>query len=373
MVIQSSARASTYYGEFLKRFGEECYRTWRTEIFTGLAITVVIYLISWRDKTASEAALVAVEASLIVFAGFVIVQLFRTPFLLHRERTDSISGDQRSVHWGYGVIGVALLLALVAVISYRIAKPWLFQLQNITLNAPPPPAITQTRSQTSTEGLRGKTPSKSPQQPASQQSAIPTSPVQTSTQSAVQTPAQPNQSAPPQTPLERLTQANKNLPPVERNQVAGAFIDYAKFLEQGSTLYYKASAVDGQIQQDRLNGSIAKDFEVHIKNLHEMKASAETYANAFRQVRDKWKYYPDEAEYIFGDNPDNLGPYVLMNGIDAYANYLEDWAKISNKNDQSVLKLLANQQSNFNDSLDRFIKWIHECQQRFEAIKKSIQ
>jgi hypothetical protein len=184
---------------------------------------------------------------------------------------------------------------------------------------------------------------------------------------------QPGPGSPPPTQLEKLTQANKNLPPIERNQVAGAFIDYAKFLEQGSALYYKANAEGGQIQQDRLNGSIAKDFEAHIRTLHEMKASAETYANAFRQVRDKWKYYPDEAEYIFGDNPDNLGPYMLMNGVDAYANYLENWAKISNKNDQSVLILLANQQNNFNDSLDRFIKWVHVCQQRFEAIKKSIQ
>jgi len=35
------AKASTYYWEFLKRFGEECYRTWRAEISTVLVVTLV--------------------------------------------------------------------------------------------------------------------------------------------------------------------------------------------------------------------------------------------------------------------------------------------------------------------------------------------
>jgi hypothetical protein len=372
LVIQSSSRASTYYWEFLKRFGEEGYRTWRAEIFTGVVITGVIYLISWRDKTAREAALIAVEASLIVFAGFVIIQLFRTPFLLHRERVHPASGDQTVVHWRYGILGVALLLALSAVVSYRITKPWLFPMQNISLNAPPPPAITQTPPSQPTESSRGKNPSKSLQQSASQQSAISTSPVQTAAPST-QTQAQPTQAAAPQTPLEKLTQTNRNLPPVERNQVAETFIDYAKFLEEGSALFYKANAEGGQIQHDWQDGSIAKDFVVHITKLREIDASASAYSQAFIQIRNKWKYYPDQTDYVFGYNADNLGPNTLMNAVEEYATHLDRWGKIQNKDQRDVLNLLGNEQRNFNESLDHFIQWVHGCQSRLEQMKKSIQ
>lgn len=189
---------------------------------------------------------------------------------------------------------------------------------------------------------------------------------------AIQPPAQVNQAAPP-TWLERVTQINKNLAKGDRDRLSDAFFDYSKFLDQGSDLYYSANSEGGQIQQGRENGSIAKDFDVHIKKLRDADVSAKAYSKAFTQIRDKWKYYPDQTGYIFGDNPDNLGPNTLINGVSAFANYLDNWAKISNKDEQSILILLAYQQNEFSDSLNRFMRWIQGCEQRLEQMKKSIQ
>jgi hypothetical protein len=184
---------------------------------------------------------------------------------------------------------------------------------------------------------------------------------------------QRNQGTTPQTQLERLIQTDKNLPKGDRDRLADAFFDYAKVLEEGSAIYYKANNEGAEIQHAREDGSIANNFETHVKKLRELTASAWVYAKAFPQIRDKWKYYPDQTDYIFGDNPDNLGPYTLINASDAYANYLENWGKISNKDQQGVLILLASQQNDFNDSLTRFVHWKQGCEQRLEQMKKSIQ
>jgi hypothetical protein len=191
------------------------------------------------------------------------------------------------------------------------------------------------------------------------------------TQTIPQQPASPVQV--PQTQFEKLIQTNKTLTKGDRDRLAEALHDYSTFLDQGRDLYSKANAERGQIEQGRTSGSIAKDFAVHVNKLREMDASAWAYSKAFIQLREQWKYYPSQTGYIFGDNPDNLGPNVLINGDEAFAGYLENWGKISNKDEQSVLTLLAIQGNDFNDSLNRFIHWVQGCEQRLEETKQSIQ
>ena len=86
--------ARSYYWESCKRFGQECYRTWRQELAIGVVIAGIAFLLTYRDKSALEQFLVVVEATAIVFALFVLFHLARTPFILHypSSRTGSPTG-----------------------------------------------------------------------------------------------------------------------------------------------------------------------------------------------------------------------------------------------------------------------------------------
>jgi hypothetical protein len=130
---------SSYYWEWCKRFGNECYRTWRAELSTAFVVTVVACLITWRERTAWDSILVALEANLIVFAIFVMGHLFRVPFLLHNERNYPPAGGIRYVAPSFGVLGAVILLGITVGIVYRSAKPFAFQLPNITIKAPVQP------------------------------------------------------------------------------------------------------------------------------------------------------------------------------------------------------------------------------------------
>jgi hypothetical protein len=201
----------------------------------------------------------------------------------------------------------------------------------------------------------------------------PKSPQGETAPAAAQSSVQASQGGGAQTFLERVTQINRNLAKGDRDRLADAFFEYAQFLNQGRALYYKANSEGSQIQHGWQDGSIGKDFETHITKLREIDTAAWAYSKAFVQIREKWKYYQDQTNYIFGDNPDNLGPNKLINAVEAYANYLDRWGKIQNKDQHDVLLLLADEQNNFNDFLNAFMHWIQGCEPRLEEMRKSLQ
>jgi hypothetical protein len=117
--IHRSLKPVSYYWEFLKRFGEECYRSWRQEVFGACLTTLIIFSITrHQDKNAWEVARVTLEANLIFFTGFVLFHLIRTPYLLHRERLRPDQGRERVVGGLFGFIGAALLLVIVGAGAY---------------------------------------------------------------------------------------------------------------------------------------------------------------------------------------------------------------------------------------------------------------
>jgi DMSO/TMAO reductase YedYZ heme-binding membrane subunit len=122
-----SLKASSYYWEFLKRFGAVCFRTWRQEIAGAFAVTLITYILTNQEKDAWQIASTALEANLIWFSAFVFVHLIRTPYLLHREHLRPDLGGERVVRRIFGLIGAVLLLAIFAAASYRVIRPWLFQ------------------------------------------------------------------------------------------------------------------------------------------------------------------------------------------------------------------------------------------------------
>jgi hypothetical protein len=182
------------------------------------------------------------------------------------------------------------------------------------------------------------------------------------------------QSAPGTAPsqLDRLIAANKNLPKGDRERLAEAFFEYSKFLDQGQNLFYQFQAENGEIQHARQGGSISKNWETHLKKLQELKALAWSYAKALPQLEDKWKYYPEQTYYVFGQN-DNLGPYKLINAAGDFAIFLERWSKIQNKDQQEIVILIAEQGNSFNTLIQDFIHWQQGSLARLEEMKRSIQ
>jgi hypothetical protein len=364
---RGSPKASSYYWQFLKRFGEECYRTWRREIFVAVIVNIITFFLIRHDKNAWGITEVALEANLYLFSIFAAFHLVRTPYLLHRER------PQRAVHWRSGLFGLALLLLSAGAFSRRVVSPWVFQTANVTVTAPPAPTITQEPRQHSAAISPPREPANVTPQTGPLQHTTPNAGTQPAGQSPVQPSPQVAQGTVAQTQLERLIQTDRNLTSGDRERLSNALYECAQFLEQGMTLGYRMNSELGKVAQDRTSGSLAKNYDGHIAALRDIGNSGTTYSKGFAQIREKWKYYPEQTEYIFGENPDNLGPNALINSAVGFANYLGFWSKIANKDQQDVLTLVAIQQSDYAQYLTSFFHWAQGSEQRLNQVKQSIE
>jgi hypothetical protein len=182
-------------------------------------------------------------------------------------------------------------------------------------------------------------------------------------------PAQPRTQI-PQTPYERMLAINKNLSQSDRNRLSDALYEFSRSLEEGRTISYKAYVVIGAIQNE--HAGIAKDYQSRITTLREIAVLSKQYAKDFMALRYKWDYYHQQAEYVFGDNPDNLGPNSITNAVEGLANQLERWGAVQNKNDQNVLYLLQPAENEFNQYLGTFSKWYLDSKNRMDEVRKSL-
>ena len=192
-------------------------------------------------------------------------------------------------------------------------------------------------------------------------------------EAASQPPASVIQHSAPQTQLDRLIEANKHLSVGDRERLSDALFDFAGVLDQANTLWGKANLEGGQLNQAWRSGSIVKDFEARRNTLREIDSSAKDFAKSFTRVREKWKYYPNQTNYIFGDNPDNSGPNTMINAVDEYSNHLDRWATIQNKAERPILDLFETEQVRYDEAIRRFILWKQDCERRLEQMKNSIQ
>lgn len=351
----ASPSARSYYWEICKRFGQECYRTWRQDLFIGVVIAAVILLLTRHDKSALEQFLVFVEATGIVFALFVLFHLARTPFTLHHEQVHRQGWPQ--VHWKFGVLGFVLLISLVSAVAYRLIKPWLYSLPNITIILPVPP------------------PQENSAQPQPVQNRPTSQSPKTTTRLATPQTAQPINPAPsfnllPQTQLDRVLLLNRNLAKPDRDRLAEALYEFSQSLEHGLSLMYR---LNSECNLNAENTNIAKDYQSRITKLREISPLTAQYAKDFLALRTKYEYYREQTEYVFGDNPDNLGPNSLTNGAEGFANYLERWSAIPNKDNKDVLSLLSEGKNDCNTRIMAFSNWYQGCKARLEQMKASIQ
>jgi hypothetical protein len=207
--------------------------------------------------------------------GFVALRhLVHTSLILFRERAHPEFGGVRCTHWGYGVWGASVLLALVAGVTYGASHGWLRQLPPVVLQVPAPtlPTITtpQVVSPSPTDAAREtKTPKLPPQISVSR---IPTP--SAISQAPSQTPPQAAQSSPPATFLDRVVQENRGLTPDDRNRISTELYDCDQFIKQGQAVGYKLNAEFGKLNNDRQSGALAKNVDDHIKFLRDLDASA---------------------------------------------------------------------------------------------------
>jgi hypothetical protein len=97
------------------------------------------------------------------------------------------------------------------------------------------------------------------------------------------------------------------------------------------------------------------------------------HQKAFPALRSKWDGFPEQQEYIFGDNPDNEGPNSLINATEGYRNYLERWNVIQNKEQEPVLILLDSAHNEFGVRLNTFVKWSQGGKNRITEMRNSIR
>jgi hypothetical protein len=318
-----------YYWEYIKRFGRESSETWWKDFLIAFLLAVIPIFLAWGDRTVMQGASLAVEAIGLLFGVVALRHLVHTSLILFRERAHPEYGGIRRTHWGYGVWGAVILLALVAGIAYGASHGWLRRLPPVVLQvrAPTTPTITtlQVVNPPQTDATReAKTPKPSSQTGASK---TPTP------NAAGQTPSPPpqvTQSSPPATFLDRVVQENRGLTADDRNRLSTELYDCDQFIKRSQAVGYKLNAEFGKLSNDRQSGALAKNVDDHIKVLRDLGPLAWDQYHGLQHFQDKWQYFPDQTEYVFGDNPFNAGEGLLVNTVEGMANSLTSWSKISN-------------------------------------------
>jgi hypothetical protein len=359
-----------YYWEYLKRFGKESSEGWWKDFGTAIVLAIIPVLLAWGDRTVQQGAVLAVEAIGIFFGLVALRHLIHTSFILFRERSHPEYGGIRYTHWGYGVWGAAILLALAAVIPYGAFHQWLRKLPPVVLQVPAPPSLTFTAPPVEPPESKAVHVDK-PLAPLAR-SAPPTNAGAPS-----QTPpvAQSQPQTAPATFLDRIVQENRGLTPDDRNRLSTELYECDQFLKQSQDYGYKLNTEFGKLSNDRQSGALAKNVDDHIKFLQTLSKSALDQYHGLQKLQTKWEYFPDQTEYVFsgsGSDAFNSGIGLLANAVQGMTSSLTNWSKISNRDQQDVLNIEAQQQVDYEKGLRQFFDWANTSLQRIKQMRQSL-
>jgi hypothetical protein len=330
---------------------------------------------------------IGVAVALIILMVMVVSESSREiPSVIYEHRDKRFTTPPAPRRWIAGF--VITMLALTAVILFGTYKYWTHTShhsdtqsspdQNAKTPLPviPEQPIAKNRPNTPTEtGYPKKEPptnsSKHQAEPPTVQQPAQSHPLQP--QAGPSTPT--SQTSQPQTQLERVTAINGNLSPGDRERLSNLLYEFSQILEKMSAVGYRASEQKTQINNEIGDGSIAKDYETHIKELRYISASSKELATSFLVARGtaKWKYYSDQMDYVFGDNPDNLGPNSITNAAEGYASSLEQWSSIKDRENKAALNLFSATRVESDRYLQTFFTWERECEKRVDQMKQSIK
>jgi hypothetical protein len=370
--VHENMHGVRYYWEYIKRFGKESSETWWKDFVIALLLAVIPILLTWGDRTVLQGASLTGEAVGLLFGVVALRHLVHTSLILFRERAHPEHGGVQYTHWVYGVWGASILLALVAGGAYGGFHGWLRKLPPVVLqvSAPSTPIVAslQPVSPAQPDAARvTKTP-----KPSTQTGASTTPTPDTVGQTPSRTPPQIAQSAPPATFLDRVVQENRGLTPDDRNRLSTELYECDQFIKQSQAVGYKLNAEFGKLTNDRQSGALAKNVDDHIKLLRDLDTPAWNQYHGLQHLQEKWQYFPDQTEYVFGDNPFNAGVGLFVNAAEGMANSLTSWSKIANRDQQEILNIEAQQQADFETNLHQFFDWANGTLQRIKQMRQSL-
>lgn len=370
--VNENVHGLRYYWEYIKRFGKESSETWWKDFVIALLLAVIPILLAWGDRTVLQGASLTVEAIVLLFGVVALRHLVHTSLILFRERAHPEYGGIRYTHWGYGVWGASILLALVAGITYGASHGWLRKLPPVVLQVPAPTTPTITSLQVVSPPQTGAARETKAPKPLSQTGASKAPTPNTAGQTPFQTLPQVAQSSPPATFLDRVVQENRGLTPDDRNRLSTELYECDQFIKQSQMVGNKLNAEFGKLSNDRQSGALAKNVDDHIKFLRDLDTSTWNQYHGLQHLQDKWQYFPDQTEYVFGDNPFNAGEGLLVNAVEGMASSLTSWSKISNRDQQEILNIEAQQQVDFEKVLRQFFDWANGTLQRIKQMRQSL-
>jgi len=350
----ASWKWADYYWNLLKHFGLECYKTGRYEFWAGLIVALLTCVVTrnWYDY---KTVLLTTAVALSLFA---IWHLVHVPFILHSHSHKSEGNANPGVI--SGIFGIFVLVLMIVSSYFFIAGLWdvrpLSEIESHFVPQTPPTITIVHTSKTSDSKMEPNpnTPSPARVQP-SQLAYAPPSPA-------------------PRTPVEILTGMNRNMFQDDKNRFSNALYDYSQILIQANDLGSRANMEGGRLSGAWQDGSLSESLDNHKNSLSSLAISAREFAKAFTAVRNKWNYFPNQTEYIFGDNPDNTGPNAIIDAANEYGAELDWWSKaVTDKKDRSALNLLQPQQIEYDNEVKRFIQWQQASSTRLDEMRTSIQ
>ena len=365
----TTVRAFPYYWEYVKRFGKESSETLRRDFLVSGLVALATWGIGRGDRSASDAAVLGLEASFVAFALIAVVHLGHVSLLFHRERYHPENGGIELVSDGYGVWGVVLLVSMIAFTGYETYNALLRRTDTIKISMPTPaaPPVQQVGPPPARDtGRDTKTPNRSVQSSPSQP-ATPNQQTQTPTQ------VSPQSQAPPATYLDRVVQKNRGLTPADRNRLSDVLYSADKFLKQCQGLGYKVNSEFGLLNRDRQSGALAKNVNDHIKSFKDLDVVGWEQYHALQKFQSDNQYFSEQTEYIFGDNPFNAGLGLTLNIIEGMSGRLSDRSEIQNREQPKVLELVGSFQSEYETQLNQFFQRANISLQRITQMRQSLE
>ncbi|MBZ5694536.1 MAG: hypothetical protein LAN36_04145 [Acidobacteriia bacterium] len=127
-----------------------------------------------------------------------------------------------------------------------------------------------------------------------------------------------------------------------------------------------------KLNSDRQSGALAKNVDDHIRFLKDLDTSAWDQYHGLQKFQDRWRYFSDQTEYVFGDNPFNAGEGLLVNAIEGMAGSLTSWSKISNRDQQDILAIEGQSQVAYEADLRHFFDWVNGTLARIKQMRQSL-
>jgi hypothetical protein len=351
--MNREVRASSYYWQFLKMFGRECYRTWRTELLVGFLILVAVYIISGRDKDSFTVFVIGAEATLGIFVLFVAGHLIRTPFVLFRDRLHVSEGGLPEIADGYAVFGIAILLSIASASIW-----WVFHRPiPVTISAskiPPPVIILQTAE--GGHATKPTSPRAGPVRPG----------IQSQPQTFQQPPVQAPQSA-SVTLEDRVLNDAQALDGENRQHLIAFLYEMNARLNEQEKLMREGEVEYNSLQHEK--GSLLSTAKKHAEKLEKLTLQAQQNVTDFLTWREKNEFFRDQMEYVFGENPDNGGTNILPNTSSDAAHDLNAWAQTVKIDNADAEAMLDRPIGNLGKGVNEFGRWVSESRGRLRKLE----